>query len=141
MRAVTENEHGETAKIDLDCPGTVALGSSGALTAPRVGDRLTAALTDANGDISGQRWQWQRGTVSGDSWTGVSIADANRVSYMLTAADVGQQVRATVSYMDGAGDNTDTAALTPPEPRMEPSATTLLTVPDGSITMRMCAAS
>ena len=106
VRAVTANEKGETAKIDLDRPGTVALSS----TTPTVGDVLTADLTDANGGISGQRWQWERGTVSDDVWTGTSIANATDADYMLTTADVGQQVRATVSYMDGAGANTDMAA-------------------------------
>ena len=110
VRAVTANENGETAKIDLDRPGTVTLSSDNNLATPKVGDVLTADLNDANGGISGQDWQWERGTVSGDVWTGSSIANATDAGYMLTAADVGQHVRATVSYMDGAGDNTDMAA-------------------------------
>ena len=113
VRAVTAHEHGEAAKIDLDRPGTVTLASNNTLAKPTVGDTLTAALTDVNGSISGKKWQWERGTVSGGSWTGVSIAKATDARYNLTVADVGQQVRATVSYMDGAGDNTDTAASLP----------------------------
>ena len=113
VRAVTAHEHGEAAKIALDRPGTVTLSSNNTLAKPTVGDTLTAALTDVNGSISGKKWQWERGTVSGGSWTGVSIAKATDARYNLTVADVGQQVRATVSYMDGAGDNTDTAASLP----------------------------
>ena len=113
VRAVTANENGETAKIDLDRPGTVTLRSNHTLGTPTVGDVLTADLTDANGGIRRQRWQWERGTVSGGVWTGTSITHATDARYMLTTADVGQQVRATVSYLDGAGDNTDTAASEP----------------------------
>ena len=86
VRAVTaNNEQGEAAAWSpfiLDRPGTVALSD---LTTPKVGDQLTATLTDANGGISGQRW-WERGTVSDDSWTGVSIANATD---LLVASKVG----------------------------------------------------
>ena len=106
----------------LDRPGQIALKLSEApsrdLNNLRVSDVLMATATDPNmsadawegGRVS---WQWERGTVSGDGWTGSSIADATNADYMLTAAEVGQQVRATVRYNDGVGRAADTAASEP----------------------------
>ena len=109
VRAVTaNNEQGEAAawsSFTLDRPGTVALSD---LTTPKVGDPLTATLTDANGGISGQRWQWERTDDDADEgWTSIGT-DMN--SYELAEEDVGEQVRATVTYTDSHGPNKSAAS-------------------------------
>ena len=109
VRAVTaNNEQGEAAawsSFILDRPGTVALSD---LTTPKVGDQLTATLTDANGGISGQRWQWERTDEDADEgWTSIGT-DMN--SYELAEEDVGEQVRATVTYTDSHGPNKSAAS-------------------------------
>ena len=117
VRAVTANEHGETAKIDLDRPGYITLTSSGTLAIPMVGDMLTATPADPNmsesdwdDDVS---WQWQRKDVEDDTWDGTDIAEATRASYRLTLEDVGKQIRATVTYNDEVGSTADLAASDP----------------------------
>ena len=81
----------------LDRPGTVALSSNNDL--PKVGDQLTATLTDANGSISGQRWQWERTDDDADEgWTSIGT-DMN--SYELAEEDVGDQVRALLPTRTG----------------------------------------
>ncbi|MYC69496.1 MAG: hypothetical protein F4X17_02170, partial [Gemmatimonadetes bacterium] len=109
VRAVTaNNEQGEAAawsSFTLDRPGTVTLSD---LTTPKVGDQLTATLTDANGGISGQRWQWERTDDDADEgWTSIGT-DMN--SYELAEEDVGEQVRARVTYTDSHGPNKSAAS-------------------------------
>ena len=105
------------ASFTFDRPGMVALGSSGALAAPRVGDRLTATPADPNmsesdwdDDVS---WQWQRKDVEDDTWDGTDIEEATGAIYRLTLKDAGKQIRATVTYNDGVGSTADLAVSAP----------------------------
>ena len=94
-----------------DIPGVVTLDDP----TPTRGFRLTASLTDRDGEVSGVTWQWQRGTTD--------IPGATNASYTPVLADVGSTLRAVASYTDahGAGktatsDPTDAVANTTDQP-------------------------
>ena len=79
----------------IDQPGRVSLST----TQPVVGASLTATLSDADGDISSQVWQWQRSSSVGSPvWT--VIVGAQSATYTPVAADAGKLLRASVSYTD-----------------------------------------
>ena len=83
---------------NLDEEGTVTLSS----VQPQVGAPLTATLQDPDGVVSGETWVWARlpdGT-SGD-WT--NISGATSPSYTPVEDDLGEVLRATVSYADPQG--------------------------------------
>ena len=67
---------------------------------PGVGDEVTAMLTDPDGMVSSEMWQWSK---SMDMTTWMEIEDATMVSYTPVAADNGYYLRATVNYTDGYG--------------------------------------
>ena len=67
---------------------------------PYEGLVLTATLSDPDGDVSGEIWQWQRSPDQYPQAWG-SIQGANSASYTVTAADVGRFLRAAVNYDDG----------------------------------------
>ena len=68
---------------------------------PVVGIALTASLTDADGEITGMKWQWASENTDG---TFADIAGgATSDSYTPADADVGKRLRATASYTDGHG--------------------------------------
>ena len=91
--------------------GTVTLSG----VPPEVGTRLTATLTDPDGDISDLTWQWQRSTVRTDrdsGWTLIFAATSK--TYAPTGAHTDYEtdyyLRAVASYKDGSSPNTlDTA--------------------------------
>ena len=76
---------------------------------PQVGQRVTATLTDLDGGLEAVAWQWQRRADGSSGWVPIErsarnpdlIADLSR--YTPVAADVGKQLRATVSYTDAHG--------------------------------------
>ena len=114
-----DNVSSASDAVTLDRPGMVTLISDGDLEEPALKDKLTATATDPNmsaedwkgDDVS---WQWQRRIVGVPFWTETNnISGATNASYELTAEDGGHEVRATVSYTDGVGDDEDTAASTP----------------------------
>ena len=78
----------------LDLPGSVTLSPEGA---PEVGTEITATLTDPDGGVTGETWQWQR-SADGVTWTAIDGASA--ASYTPAEADVGMMLRANVSYSD-----------------------------------------
>jgi hypothetical protein len=79
-----------------DQPGTVTLSPM----EPVIGTPVTAMLTDSDGMVTGEMWQWTR---SMDMTTWDDIADATDASYTPVAMDEGYYLRATVSYTDGHG--------------------------------------
>ena len=87
----------------VDTPGTVSLST----TSPEVDQEMTATLVDVDGSLSGLTWQWQRRADAGSAWVNFDqtartpIASTSR--YTPVAADVGKQLRATVSYTDAHG--------------------------------------
>ena len=64
------------------------------------GKALVATLTDPD-IVATQTWQWQHSMSTSGPWTDIANTDAS--SYTPTAADVGNYLRASVSYTDGAG--------------------------------------
>ena len=101
---------------NVDETGTVSLTSS----SPRVGDRLTASLSDPDGYRSGGSWSWQpfrRETKDGeDSWAEDESRESDEAwvddtsvryaasSYTVRSTDVGRRLRARISnYTDGHG--------------------------------------
>ena len=65
---------------------------------PKMGDTLTATLTDPDGVTAGTvTWQWERSTGP-NAWK--VIAGATAASYMPTAADTGAYLRVTATYTD-----------------------------------------
>ena len=84
---------------NIEEPGTVTLSS----LQPQVATQLTAALTDPDGGVANPTWIWERSPNPNQisSWTPVSGAVAG--AYTPVASDVGNYLRATVSYEDGEG--------------------------------------
>ena len=83
---------------------------AGALTLPSAQPRarvpFTATLTDPDGGILSESWQWARADTQSGAYT--SIPGANAATYTPTDEDVGKYLQATVSYSDNAGSNTHT---------------------------------
>ena len=77
-------------------PGTLTISS----TEAAFGTELTATLTDPDGGVTGESWQWQRSS-DGTTWT--DISGATEASYTPSHSDGGLMLRATVEYSDAAG--------------------------------------
>ena len=86
---------------------TAAVDQKGAVTLspqqPVVGEAVTATLTDADGDVTSQAWQWERFPGIGIlEWS--VISEAESPSYTPTAPqDAGKLLRVVVTYTDGTG--------------------------------------
>ena len=83
--------------VNVDEPGLVSLDS----TEPEVGTAITATLTDPDGGLASQRWQWSKSDNGSTNWEDISGASAR--SYTPNADDAGMYLRATVTYTDGEG--------------------------------------
>ena len=87
---------------NVDEAGAVALPPA----QPVVGVELTATLTDPDGTISATTWQWA-GSSDWDASTGTGtwtdISGATSARYTPVTGDVGNYLRATVSYTDRHG--------------------------------------
>ena len=81
-------------------------------TSPRVGQAVTATLTDEDGYIAGSVWTWEHRLVGGTTWTALTGSEDTAESSVYTpkATDLGKELRARVRYRDGHGPNTDMAA-------------------------------
>ena len=85
-------------------------------TTPQVGRGMTATLTDLDGGLEAVAWQWQRRADGSSAWETLErtarypITDLSR--YTPVAADVGKQLRATVSYTDAHGPGSAQSAAT-----------------------------
>ena len=88
---------------NVDEAGAVTLSS----TQPQEGAELTASLTDPDGSVSNESWQWASSSdwdASTQTGTWSDISGTNFAAHTPTAVDVGNYLRATVSYGDGHGD-------------------------------------
>ena len=97
--------------MDVEEEGVVAI------TPPRgwvdVPTQFMARLTDGDGGITGDAWQWERSPNGRSSWS--AITGARLSNYTVTANDASQYLRATASYEDRRSSNkTASAALTVP---------------------------
>ena len=94
---------------NLDEPGAVSLSSA----APRVGHALSAALSDPDGGVTAEAWQWQS-SADGITWTDLDGAAA--ADYTPAGADLGQRLRARATYSDAHGAAADPVASAATEP-------------------------
>ena len=72
------------------------------------GTAFRAELTDDDGGITNEVWQWERFPNGRSGWT--AISGAISYTYSATTNDVGQYLRATVSYEDARGSNKEASA-------------------------------
>ena len=88
---------------NVDEAGTVSMPS----TVPRVGQSITATLTDLDGQVTGASWTWER--EEGATWVTVWPSGAAGTAaesypelsrYKPQTADIGHRLRARVSYRD-----------------------------------------
>ena len=90
---------------NLDEPGTVTLSS----LQPLVAIPLTATLDDPD-DVSGSAtWSWARSPSGAADWTPISGETSD--TYTPVAGDVGDYLRALVSYTDEAGPDKSALAI------------------------------
>ena len=90
------NRHGHT-NVDGDRRlGTVTLSAM----KPTLGMELTAMLSDPDGGVTGEAWQWASSSDMSD-WA--DIEDATSASYTPVEADANMYLRATAMYTDGHG--------------------------------------
>ena len=83
---------------NVDEDGTVTLSALG----HQAGTELTATLTDPDGTISNQMWQWSRSATMGGALT--DITDETSASYTPTSGDTGYYLVAKATYEDAEGD-------------------------------------
>ena len=83
--------------INVDEEGNVALSPQRG----NVGTRITATLTDPDGDISGIDWEWERSRDGNVGWRGIPGANSN--AYTSEADDAGHYLRAVAYYSDAQG--------------------------------------
>ena len=132
-----------------DTPGTVRLSP----TSPEVDQEVTATLVDVDGHLEVVAWQWQRRADASSGWVNIDrsarIPIAATSRYTPSAADRGQQLRATVGYTDGHGsgksaqsaatsavtkpDTPGTVRLSPTSPEVDQEVTATLVDVDGHL--------
>ncbi len=132
-----------TVAVVEDDDGVVTLSSTG----PSIGDQVTATLSDPDGGVTGENWQWASSSNRTSDWT--DIAGANSATYTVAAGDLGNFLRATVVYDDAAGagksaeaittaavtvDDDGSVTLSPSSPQLSDRVTAVLSDPDGGVT-------
>ena len=103
-RARTATQTITVTVVNVDEMGTVTLSS----TAPGVGAAITASVTDPDGVVTGETWQWAR---SADGSTGWADTGATSAAYTPVQADEDNYLRATASYADGEGSGKSAEAV------------------------------
>ena len=102
-------------------PGVVALSAGGQ---PQVGSEIAASLSDPDGGVNGESWQWQYSDSENGPWNDIEGADS--ASYTPQKSDIDRYLRAVVTYRDGHGTGQDTAYAATglpvrPEPNRPPA--------------------
>ena len=94
-------------------------------TQPEANVALTASLTDPDGGVTGENWQWRSAASTDGPWS--NLTGATSATYTPTAGDVDHYLQATVSYTDGhdnGNDNDSASAINAlpvtPEPNRPP---------------------
>ncbi len=106
--------------------------------APRVGDTLTASVTDADSGsaaVTGTTWQWQSKSSSAGTYTDISGAIA--AAYSPVAGDVGSTLQAVATYNDSTGSTIATSDPTATVTAAPPGAPTGLTARPGDATVTL----
>ena len=118
--------------VKLEQPGNLELSTN-----PQVDAKLTAILTDLEGDPTNERWQWQRAANPADPvWTKISRAASP--AYTPVAADIGKVIRVVVRYQgkDGVYKQVRSAATSVVRATNQiptfPSTTAVLRVPENT---------
>ena len=110
VRALNDSGAGAWSDIatatPVDDDGVVSFSS----TTPQVSTALTASLTDPDGGVTGETWVWASSATSGGTFA--AISGATSASYTPVAGDVGNYLRATVSYTDDHGSGKTASAVT-----------------------------
>ena len=94
-------------------------------SASKVGKAITANLTDPDGGVTGEVWQWQR-SADGVVWT--DIPGVTSETYTPVEADAGMLVRVVVTYDDTLG--TGMNALGSPAGKVAGAAPTATPTPE-----------
>ena len=96
--AAADDHVAQTAMGPADQMGMVTLSTQ----EPMVGTAITAMLTDDDGMVSDQEWQWQKSMTptNMNSWMDAMGMGAMTSSYTPQMADEGYSLRATVTYTD-----------------------------------------
>ena len=137
LRAMVSYDDAVGAGREAVSAATATVDQKGAVTLspqqPVVGEAVTATLTDADGDVTSQAWQWERSPGTGEpEWS--DIIGAESTSYTPTAPeDAGKLLRVTVAYSDGTGSGR--SATSAPTERVDQLGTVTLStgVPDVGI--------
>ena len=90
---------------NVDETGTVSMST----TWPRERTTLSASLTDPDGSVSDTSWQWATSANGSTGWRDIVRARSNR--YTPDANDVGNYLRATVTYTDGHDSGKEAAVV------------------------------
>ncbi len=150
LRALVEYDDAIGTGRRATSVGTGKVGKAGVVsldsTMPVVGEPLTATLTDVDGSVSDEVWQWESSPAQENpSWSGIAGADA--YTYTPQASDVGRLLRVRATYADGSGSNRvatseetervdqrGSVTVSPDPPVVGKAARATLTDPDGSVT-------
>ena len=92
---------------NLNEPGTVTITGT-----PSGGSTLAASVTDPDGGVTNESWQWARDDSAGGMFNDDISGATDNTAYVLVAADVGKYVRARVTYTDGQGTGKSALAVT-----------------------------
>ena len=90
---------------DVDEDGTVTL----SMTHPSARTPITATLSDPDSGVTAESWQWAKSTTAQGSYS--DITGATSATYTPADEDVGEFLRATVSYEDDHGQNQTAEAV------------------------------
>ena len=129
--------------INLDETGSISLSNQ----QPSVGVQTVATLTDPDGGITGERWQWARSPDGSTRWS--DIQGATAATYAPVLADAEHYLRVTVTYTDAQGggksasaetsgatgvDDDGVVTLSSSTPQVGVELTASLRDPDGGVT-------
>ena len=132
-----------SAAVLVDDDGVVTLSTERV----SLGDRVTARLTDPDGNVRNVSWQWAISSSRTSGW--LDIPGATSSTYTVVAADLGNFLRATARYDDRDGvdksaeavttsavaeDDDGVVTLSPTEASVGETVTATLTDPDGGVT-------
>ena len=93
---------------DVEEQGEVTLSP----TQPRVGQQITASVTDPDGGVTGVTWQWAKSDAEDGAYT--DIEDATDATYTPVAGDAANYLRATATYTDRRGEGQAAASVAGP---------------------------
>ncbi len=130
---VSDGTHEDTLAVNVtvtneDEAGTLTRSSE----PPQVEATLTATLSDPDGNVSSDIWEWERSATGSDPWTTISGFTPN--TYTPVEADEGSYLRVTVTYTDGHGSAKTAQAVWPDPVRAAPEMNEPPTFADAATT-------